>query len=257
MSDYLGALISRSFDPSDVVRPRPVSRFERRSPDLESVPREDAAPSLAAPDAGIPGRDAGAPREVSTFSRHDDSLVPPFQTTEPPASRVTTATPAPLSPRARDAGVRPAPAREQERTEAVPVATPVARGPSIQPIRYEVIMERPAEPPRSREPRPRAPSQPSHATTPAVLPAAVLPRPVPDSPPRPIESAAVIEPRRTAQASPRSAPPSEPPAIHVTIGRIEIRATSPAAAPVRRQHRQPSVMSLDEYLKQCAGGGPR
>jgi hypothetical protein len=88
------------------------------------------------------------------------------------------------------------------------------------------------------------------------MPAPALPHPAPDSPPRPIEWAAVIEPRVAGQADQRSGSPPAP-AIHVTIGRIEIRATTPAAAPVRRQPRQPSVMSLDEYLKQRAGGGPR
>lgn len=46
----------------------------------------------------------------------------------------------------------------------------------------------------------------------------------------------------------------EKPSIHVTIGRVEVRATLPPAAP-QRQVRQPRVMSLDEYLHQRASGG--
>jgi len=277
MSDYLGALISRAYDALDVVRPRPVSRFERQSPELESVPRGGAVAlvarepdsitgarglpvGIASPDPGVAehrqrATAVAAPGEVSAFFPHDDALrVRRLQTTESPVPRVTTTTPAPLSPRASDAGVKQASTPQPERIEAGPAATTPMRQTRIQPIRREVIVERQAEPGKVRPP---TPSQPSHATTLAVLPAAGLPHPIPNSPPRPIESAAVIEPRLAAQASQRSAPPSEPPAIHVTIGRIEIRATSPAASPVRRQHREPSVMSLDEYLKQRARGGPR
>ena len=41
--------------------------------------------------------------------------------------------------------------------------------------------------------------------------------------------------------------------IHVTIGRIEVRATPPPSAPPRKQAAAP-VMSLDEYLKTRSGG---
>lgn len=46
-----------------------------------------------------------------------------------------------------------------------------------------------------------------------------------------------------------------PPTIKVTIGRIEVRAVStpPAQAPRQRRKQQPSL-SLDDYLKQRAGG---
>lgn len=60
------------------------------------------------------------------------------------------------------------------------------------------------------------------------------------------------EARRTAGAGPRSAPPAQP-AIHVTIGRIEVRAT-PAPAPAPRKPATAPVMSLDEYLKMRNGG---
>jgi len=47
----------------------------------------------------------------------------------------------------------------------------------------------------------------------------------------------------------------EQPTIHVTIGRLEVRAVSPPASPAHRQRPQPAVMSLDDYLKERAGGG--
>jgi hypothetical protein len=44
-----------------------------------------------------------------------------------------------------------------------------------------------------------------------------------------------------------------PPTIHVTIGRIEVKATPPTAAPKRRASASPT-MSLDEYLRRRSGG---
>ena len=45
-----------------------------------------------------------------------------------------------------------------------------------------------------------------------------------------------------------------PPTIHVTIGRIEVRAALPAAPQARKTGRAP-VLTLDEYLRQRNGGG--
>jgi hypothetical protein len=63
--------------------------------------------------------------------------------------------------------------------------------------------------------------------------------------------------------SPRLLPPSqkrehapERPSIHVTIGRVEVRATPPPAR-ARQQVPQARAMSLDEYLRQRASGGSR
>ncbi|MGH7495330.1 MAG: hypothetical protein ACREOO_23465 [bacterium] len=56
-------------------------------------------------------------------------------------------------------------------------------------------------------------------------------------------------------ASPQSLETPKPaPTIQVTIGRIEVRATPPVTQP-QRQRSAPQVMSLDEYLRQRAGGG--
>lgn len=51
-----------------------------------------------------------------------------------------------------------------------------------------------------------------------------------------------------------SASPSSTPVIHVTIGRIEVRATAPANPPSNQTRQKSPVMSLDEYLHQRGGG---
>ncbi len=45
----------------------------------------------------------------------------------------------------------------------------------------------------------------------------------------------------------------QPPTIHVTIGRIEVKATTPAPLP-KRSASAPTTMSLDEYLRRRQGG---
>ena len=68
--------------------------------------------------------------------------------------------------------------------------------------------------------------------------------------PRP---AAVRTSSARAGAGPDNAPAPVQQTIHVTIGRIEVRATPPPSAPARKQNAAP-VMSLDEYLKTRSGG---
>jgi hypothetical protein len=69
----------------------------------------------------------------------------------------------------------------------------------------------------------------------------------------------VVQPRvERAAPAPLPGVPEAPapaaPIIHVTIGRIEVRATAPqaAAAPARRAS-APAVMTLDEYLRRRDG----
>jgi hypothetical protein len=51
-----------------------------------------------------------------------------------------------------------------------------------------------------------------------------------------------------------STPSSPGPTIHVAIGRIEVRATTPPALP-HKQRPIPKTMSLDEYLGKRGNGG--
>jgi hypothetical protein len=53
------------------------------------------------------------------------------------------------------------------------------------------------------------------------------------------------------RVAPEAAAPT--PTIQVTIGRIEVRATTPVR-PTRTERSTPSVMSLDDYLRQRDGG---
>jgi hypothetical protein len=57
-------------------------------------------------------------------------------------------------------------------------------------------------------------------------------------------------PRRAVHSARPTASEAEPPSVHVTIGRIEVRAVAPPApATARPSARHPSPLSLDEYLE--------
>jgi hypothetical protein len=47
---------------------------------------------------------------------------------------------------------------------------------------------------------------------------------------------------------------TQPASIHVTIGRIEVRATSAQPSAPKRSAPAPAAMSLDEYLRRRSGG---
>ncbi len=68
-----------------------------------------------------------------------------------------------------------------------------------------------------------------------------------------------IAPRQERPAE-RFAAPEPAPVIRVTIGRIEVRAVTaaaaaPAAAPARPESRRGTEPSLEEYLKRRSGEG--
>ncbi len=72
-------------------------------------------------------------------------------------------------------------------------------------------------------------------------------------------AAIVVEARVPSHAEPARPPRPRPPAppeatIHVTIGRIEVRATPPGAPTAPRERQAPTVMSLEDYLRRRARG---
>lgn len=77
----------------------------------------------------------------------------------------------------------------------------------------------------------------------------------------PNQSQALIKPAQVTpkisvikQSQPTPEKTETTPTINVTIGRIEVRATTPATASKPAKPKQkPAVMSLDEYLRQRGG----
>jgi hypothetical protein len=67
----------------------------------------------------------------------------------------------------------------------------------------------------------------------------------------------VLQPRVTViQPAPPPARREAPaPTIQVSIGRIEVRATTASKAPARERPSAPAAVNLDDYLRRRAKGG--
>lgn len=126
----------------------------------------------------------------------------------------------------------------RERITAITEAAPKVSQP------FEVASS-PVTTPKS-EPLIRVVEQKS--STPSIHP------PPPPQAPRSTVLPRIAEPR--VIPPPREDPRSAPPAIHVTIGRVEVRATAPAAPPVPQKSKPSRApkLSLDDYLRQRNGG---
>jgi hypothetical protein len=90
---------------------------------------------------------------------------------------------------------------------------------------------------------PRAPDLRSAATLQAVQPVRVQPRTLPVS-----ESSARFSKERSEEGV--------GPTIHVTIGRVEVRAVQPSPTPAKTRT-NPQAMKLDDYLRGRGQGGAR
>jgi hypothetical protein len=84
-------------------------------------------------------------------------------------------------------------------------------------------------------------------SAPASASHAVPPPPVPRPSPRDIMPR--VARARPPQPPPPASRPQEETTVHVSIGRIEVRAVQPTPEARPREKAKPAVMSLDEYLR--------
>jgi hypothetical protein len=120
-----------------------------------------------------------------------------------------------------------------------------------------------ATPPPARPARPPAPREAARPETNVREASSARDRPVGRQPgdvvrpEREPEQPAVRTQLRRRAARPTSAPEthvSEPPAVQVTIDRIEVRAVAPPPPRPGANPRRPAPLSLDEYLEQRRSG---
>jgi hypothetical protein len=280
MSDYLGDLVARSLETTELVQPRLASRFE---PAPHGGPLARSPGELTA-DAVTDGFvEVRAHTKLPARSREQPLVAPaqPGQASETSgavrlrqdASEATAGSPR-RAPEAQRPGletiatpVEPTKSqtnrfqgtghqeREQARTQGpsvvsamvAPAAKPSAvagllvTGDALASERGQLAIE-------------DRPLPPVNKTTAEVQPASpdrVLVQPhVAIAPPtRPASTDGFTASKLTPQREPQPAP-----TIQVTIGRIEVRATpAPAASPASKAKPAP-VLSLDDYLRQRNGG---
>ncbi|MBO0859244.1 MAG: hypothetical protein J2P21_12340 [Chloracidobacterium sp.] len=285
MNDYLTNLAARSLNPAPALRPRLRSRFDPVSPDpakpLASTPdrisleKETETPypsaiardalrsgALAAPaPAPAPTEDEnetigppiGPPRETSMRG----SSMPADETTiaRTHAHALSTIRPEPIgifrnAAEDRAALDRSAPEIvESNEAEAAVQTSPLkTRRPQRDPRMHAEVLERVVinEVIERREPG---------QIDDGALSESLLPAPKRSA----ISSQVIAQPRVTPfleyRGEEKAAPPA--PTVHVTIGRVEVRATqlTPQSSPKPRPSRP--TMSLDDYLRRRGEGGAR
>ncbi len=269
---FLDRLLARALGEGPVLTPRRVSRFEggdstfeerweeivppspRHAMDGErAVPEErppaprapseaespQPAPSPATADASQPPRLPPELREVRIIEERLASVAPPPAIARAEKPRPPPAPPEPETPRSQEIP-RAEPASQRARAE--PVGTRIKQH-SVE-RRFETLVrehtvQRVREIIPSGQPPPRSPAPPPEQASRREPPARQNPAPLA---PAPASRRAAISQR----ATPAPAPAPEP-VVHVTIGRVEVRAVqAPASKPTARP-REPR-MGLDDYL---------
>ncbi len=269
MSDFLGNLARRALGLETGVRPRSPSLF---GPLADSVvaPRiaefaEETSEATALPPlqpsrrrqqmvAGAENFHSETSRAIPTFNRPVTAATAParLEETAPSTqnrSRESTASfvPAEIRPTlARDEFTSRAPVRGAAFPSVPAPPERIVRESVRETFRTEVIA--PSEAPRME----KVPASPAVAPQISQTSARVAPRPPAPSPVVPtITRAAPAAPTFDEKRDEVAAQPT----IHVTIGRIEVRATAaPARKPTSNAAAPTGALSLDDYLSQRAGG---
>ncbi|KWX02092.1 hypothetical protein LI90_3131 [Carbonactinospora thermoautotrophica] len=226
MPDFFDRLVARGGlrEPAGVarVRPRLPSLFERPQPPAEPTPyQKTPRPRPTASAANPPGARSGPLGE----RRAEPALVQLVR--------------------------QPVVYRNEQRVVAAPGPTPVPPG----PVRPPAVL-------RPTAPRPTGPPRPAQRITPPA--AAPEPRARPKTAPaaaRPAAARAGGRTRRPARpparepapARRRQQPPRPERVVHVSIGRLEVRAAAPGPAPRPRPGRPAPVVPLDEFLAREEG----
>ena len=253
-----------AWNPSSILTPRQSSLGEPESPPIThpAIKPAPASPSNLAPNQSSLG-DPESER-IAYRTGTLGSNLPPHQ--------AMTSDPEPIAPRAshlksirhategpepssEDVVSRPASRREESKSVPVQTETNVGRVTAEMRKNDSDAGQRESSPRRARASE--APTsvsqlstQDSEPTSPGFVWAAATVQKI-----RAVE--AVVPVIRSLPQLPPAPKPASAPTINVTIGRVEIRATSPAPAPQRAQPKTANVLSLEDYLRQRATGGGR
>jgi hypothetical protein len=253
MSDYLSRLIERSLGAAPEIEPliAPLNapsdqlREERTDPSAGLAPgATQATPSISEATTADDLRSAAATTET-----RGGMASPEFVRIEDERSRHSAES---KSPRESAPGMQKEVAGPRKRTGVPqPLQSPRAPSPVVAasialPNPEPRAVGQPATTERSESVAPRDPVQSKSTSAPASRGAARI-----------VVQPHVSRPSATASSTGfrRQFPSTEPPAIHVTIGRVEVRAVMAQSEPPKRSAPPPATpkISLEEYLKQRNG----
>jgi hypothetical protein len=263
MSDFFQNLVARSRAPLDAVRPRTASMFEPAPP---AIPVASDSDLIEEEDESI-----AAPTPKRRLRRDEFDIAAETEAAFEPAPRPVGAydSPQPLAlspalhvpPMQAAAPAGPAVSRDSVMLEAAVVertlqsessareSAPMPHAPTAREIR-QIFNQ---EPHHERETRVETQGQPApFAANSATLQATLRERliqPLVASP-----SGESPNPSETPAGAARAA--EAEPVIHVSIGRIEVRAVNEGQR-TRTEKQASAVMSLDEYLRSRERGAAR
>lgn len=237
MSDYLTRLIERSLGAPPQIEPL-IAPLYAPSEQILSERSETIATSVSAPvktesseREAKPG-DPGKSRTEAAFSRSKRQGLgeaPPFPKAPPrfPVEKRDERSDSQPRPPFHELSATPAP--EILEPTSVPFSPPMVSQEGTRVVVEPKIIARPGSGGAPEEP----PPLPNGKSRTAVQPE-------------------IIVHRNSPKAAAVPAPPSanEPPAIHVTIGRVEVRAVMSPSAPPKVASRAAPKLSLEDYLKQ-------
>lgn len=265
MSDFLSRLAERALGVAKAVEPRLPAVFEPAAPAMAEPAPAAAREPVVRVETGreVPSRmrvreprvtertvflEKPGPSSPPAAEPHPGEAAsppaqPPVRLREPDAPREA-AEPKPAAPRpaAAHETVRPV-VRIERRTEAGPTILRETNTRVDNVILREPRRETTARIEREAAPRQQAGRQPEPVPD-GERPATALSAGLRDKtvPPFPMPA---LKRREKPDAPPQTT-------VQVTIGRVEVRAAPPAAAP-RRRAPSPPVMSLEEYLRRRGG----
>ena len=255
MSDFLDRLAARAIGSETaggetVLAPRLPSLFEpmQRAPIMpfsdagETAPEHHETAAVSAVTTTAPARSPHAPvAATADAARGAPVAVEPG--TAPSPMRATPGTPGNV-PQPSPKTALPAPSAVVERSVTLPMPPEALAARPVRPRQTRrIVMEQPE------------PGEPSRSEANGALLAASTPvfgtTRVAEAPGRSFHATAMRP--LAAPAGPGNA--SSEPVVHVSIGRLEVRA-APAAATAPHRHDGPQPSSLDDYLRQRAKASP-
>ena len=233
----------------DGIHRAPLTSFQPHAdqpqplPDMFSAtPRSQPTPRLIEPSA-----DEARLSEPAAPQRQPGHVVQP---TPAAANR---------PPRADEVEIQTAPALQRRVIERVIVPQllpPPAAQPTPVPAPQQRVIEQTIvlEPSRSADSL-RPASSPQVVEQPRVVPAPIGVQPTPPHAQSVASTPSIIQPaRRATPATIAPQPAASTPTIHVTIGRIEVRATPPPSRQTQSKSAPVPTISLDDYLRGRSGG---
>jgi hypothetical protein len=245
MSDFLDRLAARAIDGRTALAPRLPSLFEplQRAPimppaEAGEVPAHHRDMASAAPALPIAAPSPREPaRAAESVERSAARVVPVDRTAAQAPARAAANSlhePMPSSP------MVPVPVHSVVVERSGTPVTPERQAASSSPVQPRQVHVAPARQETARMP----PS--GGALLPAPAPVFVATRTTPAG------SGRTVAARAAAARTEGNAAATGEPAVHVSIGRLEVRAAPVAAAPPRRRD-GPQPSSLDDYLRQRGG----